>query len=205
MGIVKAHLAVSLDGYIAGPNAGPGNPLGDGGERVHEWVYELAVWRGAQGLTGGEHNRDNEILTEATASVGATIMGRRMFDTGEEPWGDSPPFHTDVFVLTSSPREPLVREGGTTFIFVTDGIDGAMELARAAAGDQDISVAGGAETIRRFLRAGLLDELLIHQSPVVLGGGVRLFDGPDLADVRLEPVRVDGTTSVTHLHYRAAR
>ena len=205
MGIVKTRLAVSLDGYIAGPNAGPENPLGDGGPRVHEWVYGLAVWRAMQGLEDGLHNRDDEILAEATAGVGAVIMGRRMFDTGEEPWGENPPFHAPVFVLTSSPRAPLVRQGGTTFTFVTEGLDRAMDRARTAAGDQDISVAGGAETVQRFLQAGLLDELLVHQTTVVLGGGVRLFDGPALANVRLEPVRVEGSRSVTHLRYRPVR
>lgn len=205
MGIVKAQLSMSLDGYIAGPNAGPGNPLGDGGERVHEWVYGLASWREPQGLEGGERNRDSELLAQANSSIGATIMGRRMFDTSEEPWGDDPPFHTPVFVLTSVPREPLARAGGTTFTFVTDGLDRAMELARAAADDQNISVAGGADTVRRFLVAGLLDELQIHVSPFFLGTGIQLFDGPGLGPVQLEPVRVEGSARVAHLHYRAIR
>lgn len=205
MGIIKARLAMSLDGYITGPNPGRDNPLGDGGERIHEWVFPLAGWQHEHGLEGGEQNRDSEIVAEANQRVGAVIMGRRMLESGEEPWGEEPPFHAPVFVLTSTPREPLVRKGGTTFAFITDGPERALEMARQAAGEQDISIAGGAETVRWFLREGELDELLIHLSPIMLGDGVRLFDGPDMPTVRLAPVEVHGSEAVTHLRYRPVR
>ena len=154
---VFAQLAVSLDGYVAGPNDGRGNPLGDRGETVHAWVYSLATRRERQGLTGGR--------------TGATVMGRRTFDNGEEPWGREPPFRTPVFVVTNRAREPLRREGGTTFTFVTEGLESAVERARAAAGARDVRVAGGADVLQQTLAAGLLDELELRLAPVFLGGG----------------------------------
>ena len=188
---VFAQLAVSLDGYVAGPNDGRGNPLGDRGERVHAWVYSLATRRERQGLTGGRS--------------GATVMGRRTFDNGEEPWGREPPFRTPVFVVTSRAREPLRREGGTTFTFVTEGLESAVERARAAAGAKDVRVAGGADVLQQTLAAGLLDELELHLAPVFLGGGVRLFDRPELAGVRLEQTRVVNSPRVARLGYHLNR
>ena len=188
---VFAQLAVSLDGYVAGPNDGRGNPLGDRGETVHAWVYSLATRRERQGLTGGR--------------TGATVMGRRTFDNGEEPWGREPPFRTPVFVVTNRAREPLRREGGTIFIFVTEGLESAVERARAAAGAKDVRVAGGADVLQQTLAAGLLDELELHLAPVFLGGGVRLFDRPELAGVCLEQTRVVDSPRVAHLGYHLYR
>lgn len=200
---VTLDMSMSLDGFITGPDAGVEQPLGDGGERLHEWVYGLSSWRERHGLAGGEADRDAELLDEAFTSVGATVMGREMFDVGEVPWGDEPPFHVPVLVLTHRPRDPLVKDGGTTFTFVTDGVESALAQARVAAGDRDVSVAGGAKTVQQFLRAGLLDELQIHVVPVLLGAGTRLFDGLD--GIELEPERVIASADVTHLRFRVVR
>ena len=202
---VFAQLAVSLDGYVAGPNDGRGNPLGDRGETVHAWVYSLAAWRERQGLAGGRNGIDDDLVAAGCARAGATVMGRRMFDNGEEPWGREPPFRAPVFVLTNRAREPLRREGGTTFTFVTEGLESAVERARVAAGAGDVRVAGGADVLQQCLAAGLLDELELHLAPVFLGGGVRLFDRPELAGVRLEPGRVVAAPGVAHLGYHLIR
>jgi dihydrofolate reductase len=192
---------MSLDGFVAGPNDGPELPLGEGGERLHEWVFGLASWREPHGLDGGETNKDSEILDEALNAAGAIVVGRRMFDNAGG-WGDNPPFHKPVFVLTHEVRENLAKEGGTTFTFVSDGIESALEQAKAAAADKDVSVAGGANTIQQYLRAGLLDEMQIHVAPLLLGGGIRLFEhlGPD--QVGLESTRVIASPHVTHLRFR---
>lgn len=196
---------MSLDGYIAGPNAGPEKPLGEGGERLHQWVYRLESWRKQHGMEGGQTGRDSEIQEEAFRNVGAVLMGRRMFDEGEEPWGDNPPFHVPVFVLTHNPRETLVKEGGTTFTFVGEGIESALAQARDAAGDEDIAIAGGASAIRQYLEAGLLDEIQIHLVPVLLGGGTRLFDEFDDEHIELERLRVVDSPTVTHLKFAFAK
>ncbi len=200
-GRVVVDITMSLDGFIAGPNDGPENPLGDGGERLHEWVYDLAAWREPHGLAGGETNRDSEIMDEAFKQTGAVVLGRRMFDLAKG-WGDNPPFHVPVFVLTHESREELVKEGGTTFTFVTDGIESALEQAREAAGDKDVSIAGGANTIQQFLNSGLLDEMQIHVAPMLLGDGVRLFDQTKTGHSQLEKTRVIDSPQVTHLQYR---
>jgi dihydrofolate reductase len=201
---VHASIAVSLDGFVTGPDDSVEAPLGEGGERLHEWLYELASWREQHGREGGQRDAASELLEESFARTGAIVMGRRMFDHAEGPWGDEPPFHLPVFVVTHRPRERLEKQGGTTFTFVTEGIGRALELARAAAGDRDVSVAGGAGVIDQFLRAGLLDELELHVVPIFLGGGVRLFDGAGLDDLRLEPTRVVDSPAVTHIRYRVA-
>lgn len=201
MGKVKADISMSLDGYIAGPNAGREKPLGEGGERLHQWVYQLESWREQHGLQGGEASRDSEIQEEAFSNVGAVLMGRRMFDEGEEPWGDNPPFHVPVFVLTHNPREKLVKEGGTTFTFVGEGIESALEQARDAAGDENIAIAGGASAIWQYLEAGLLDEIQIHLVPVLLGG-TRLFDEFNDEHIEFERLRVVDSPTVTHLNFR---
>lgn len=193
---------MSLDGYIAGPNAGPEKPLGEGGERLHQWVYRLESWREQHGLEGGEASRDSEIQEEAFRNVGAVLMGRRMFAEGEEPWGDNPPFHVPVFVLTQNPQETLVKEGGTTFTFVAEGIENALQQARDAAGDRDIAIAGGASAIRQYLKAGLLDEIEIHLVPVLFGSGTRLFDEFHGEHIELERLRVVDSPTVTHLKFR---
>ena len=204
MGRVTVDITTSLDGFIAGPNDGPELGLGEGGERLHQWVYELASWREPHGLAGGKTNRDSEILDEAMSAAGAIIVGRRMFDNAQE-WGENPPFHMPVFVLTHEAREPEAKEGGTTFTFVNDGIESALEQARAAAGDKNVSVGGGANTIQQFLRAGFLDELQIHITPVLLGGGIRLFDDLGSEHIELEQTRVIESPAVTHLRYRVNR
>ncbi|MGW0774806.1 dihydrofolate reductase family protein [Streptomyces sp. NPDC002835] len=199
---VTADLAVSLDGYVAGTDIGPDNPGGNGAQALFEWIHNLASWRERQGMTGGEDNEDSEIMREWFDATGAVVMGRTMYDTGEVPWGDDPPFRTPVFVLTHRPRRPLVKEGGTTFTFVTDGIHSALEQARAAAGGRNVDIAGGAATVQQYLRAGLIDELQLHVVPVLMGAGLRLLD--DLGDQqrRLETVRVVSTPRATHLKYR---
>src|SRR5438132_14411291 len=193
-------ITMSLDGFVAGPNQTLEHPLGEGGERLHEWVYGLRAWRESHGLAGGETNSDSELVEEHVRRTGAVVMGRRMFSGGAGPWkddpnadawwGDDPPFHVPVFVLTNHPRETVVKEGGTTFTFVTDGIESALEQARAAAGDKDVSLAGGADVAQQYLRAGLLDELQIHVAPLLLGGGVRLFDDLGAEPIALQPTRV---------------
>jgi len=199
---VFADLGMSLDGFIAGPNAGPHNALGDGGARIYQWAYQLQAWRERLGRSGGETDRDNEIAEEKFARAGAHVMGRRMFDEGEAGWPDPPPFGAPVFVLTHHPREPWERQGGTTFYFVTDGIESAVEQPRAAGDGKDVQLSGGGETIREGLDAGLLDELQIHLAPVLIGAGVRLFEGLRQDTVVLEPTRVVGSPSVTHIRYR---
>jgi dihydrofolate reductase len=202
---VIVDMGMSLDGFIAGPNAGPGNPLGDGGMRIHQWTFDVEAWRERQSLRGGKTNRDHEVVEEANARVGAFVMGRRMFDEGEVGWPDPPPFRAPVFVLTNDAREPWVRQGGTTFTFVTDGIERALEQARAAAGGKDVRIAGGANVIQQYLSAGLVDEIQIHLAPVLLGDGVRLFDGIDPKGIQLERSRVIDSPRVTHLKYRVVR
>ncbi|MGH3115627.1 MAG: dihydrofolate reductase family protein [Gaiellales bacterium] len=204
MGKVVVDITTSLDGFIAGPNDGPELPLGDGGERLHQWVYELASWREPHGLAGGKTNRDSEVLDEAFRTTGAVVVGRRMFDNARG-WGDNPPFHMPVFVLTHEAREKVAKEGGTTFTFVNDGIESALEQARAAAGDKNVSVGGGANTIQQYLRAGLLDEVQIHIAPMLLGSGIRLFERLDTEPIELERTRVIDSPAVTHLRFCVAK
>ncbi|HEX6457260.1 MAG TPA: dihydrofolate reductase family protein [Solirubrobacterales bacterium] len=194
---VKCQISISADGFLAGPNQSEENPLGEGGMALHEWVLKLAAWREPHGREGGEVNASSEVFEEASADTGAVVMGRNMFGPVRGPWteplwngwwGDEPPFHVPVFVLTHYEREPLTL-GETTFHFVTEGPERAVELAREAAGDEDVSVGGGGETIQQLIRAGLLDELLVNQVPVILGGGTRLFDGIP-PSVKLEQQRV---------------
>jgi dihydrofolate reductase len=216
MARLTLDISMSLDGFIAGPNQTLEQPLGEGGEGLHEWAFRLASWREPHGLSGGETNvADDEVVAETIQATGAVVMGRRMFSGGKGPWaddpntdawwGDNPPFHVPVFVLTHHPRETVIKEGGTSFTFVTDGIEAALEQARAAAGDKDVSLAGGADVVQQYLNAALLDELQIHLAPVFLGGGVRLFDrlGPD--PIELEATRVIESPTVTHLRYRVVK
>jgi dihydrofolate reductase len=204
-------ISMSLDGFVAGPNATLEEPLGAGGERLHDWVLRLASWRETHGLDGGETGPDDELVRGRSERVGATIMGRRMFSGGagaweDDPnadawWGDNPPFHHPVFVLTHHPRETVVKEGGTTFYFVNDGIESALEQARAVAEDQDVALGGGASVAQQYLRAGHLDELHIHVAPILLGGGVSLFGelGTDAPPLKL--TKVVESPFVTHLSY----
>ncbi|MCA1707677.1 MAG: dihydrofolate reductase family protein [Actinobacteria bacterium] len=204
MGKVVVDITTSLDGFIAGPNDGPEVPLGEGGERLHQWVYDLASWREPHGLAGGKTNRDSEVLDEAFKSAGAIVVGRRMFDNAQG-WGENPPFHMPVFVLTHEARETEAKEGGTTFTFVTDGIESALGQARAAAGDKNVSVGGGANTIQQFLKAGLLDEIQIHIAPLLLGDGIRLFEHLSTEKIELERTRVIDSPDVIHLRFRVVK
>jgi dihydrofolate reductase len=201
---VVVDITMSLDGYIAGPNDGPELPLGAGGEKLHEWVFGLASWREPHGLEGGETNRDSEVVEEAIGNIGAVILGRRMFDNAAG-WGDIPPFHVPVFVLTHAAREREVKDGGTTFTFVTEGVQSAFEQAKAAAAGKNISIAGGGNTVQQFFAAGLIDEIQIHVAPLLLGGGVRLFGDLGSDDVKLESTRVIESPAVTHLKYRVVK
>lgn len=202
-GKVFADMSMSLDGYIAGPNDGPDNGLGDGGEALHEWIYGLKSWREPHKLQGGDTNQDDAVMKEAFGRPGAFIMGRRMFDNAEEAWGDEPPFQRPVFVLTHRKREPLVKKGGTTFTFVTDGIESALSQAREAANGKDVAVAG-ANAIQQFINAGLLDEIQVDLVPIVLGGGVPLFANLD-DRVRFGKTRAVDSPAVTHLWYRVLK
>ncbi|MGH3037642.1 MAG: dihydrofolate reductase family protein [Gaiellaceae bacterium] len=203
MGKVFLDITTSLDGFVAGPNDGLELPLGAGGERLHEWATRLASWRAPHGLEGGETNSSSEILEEAVQASGAIVLGKRMFDNAQG-WGENPPFHKPVFVLTHKAREPLAKDGGTTFTFVTDGVESAVEQARAAASGKDVGIGGGASVAQQCLRAGLLDELQIHVAPLLLGGGLRLFE--DVGElIELEPTRVVESPGVTHLRYRVVR
>jgi dihydrofolate reductase len=206
-------ISVSLDGFVAGPNQTLEDPLGENGEMLHDWVVATKQFSDAHGREGGETGVDNEVGAEHLAGKGASIMGRHMFSGGEGPWendpkatgwwGDNPPFHHPVFVLTSHAREPLEMEGGTTFHFITDGVASALEQARAAAGDQDVSLAGGGQAISQYLRAGLVDELQLHVVPLFLGSGARLFENHEPnAPGKLELTRaVESPTGVMHLKY----
>jgi dihydrofolate reductase len=205
MTTIFAQISMSLDGYTAGPNDGPEHPLGENGESLHEWIVKLDSWRRQHGLEGGEENPASALVEEYVTGVGATILGRRMFDLGEPHWGQTPPYHTPVFVVTHRPRPPLPREGGTTYHFVTDGITSALEQARAAAGEKKISVAGGANVINQFIDAGLLDELHLHIVPILLGGGARMFDGLPPTLHGFERTRLVESPGATHVTYRLSR
>jgi dihydrofolate reductase len=207
---LRFKIAMSLDGYAAGPRQSRDNPLGVGGERLHEWVFPLAAWRAMHGLEGGEVNASNRVVEESLANIGATIMGRNMFGGHPGPWdarkpwngwwGDNPPFHHPVFVLTHHARPPLVLEGGNTFTFVRDGIESALDQARRAARGKDVSLAGGAKAAQQYLNAGLVDEMEISLVPTLLGAGDRLFEGVrDLGGLR--PVRTVAARDVTHLKF----
>jgi dihydrofolate reductase len=213
MAKLRFQISMSLDGFVAGPNQSEEHPLGEGGMQLHEWVFKLEAWRKPHGREGGEVNASSEVIEESLENVGATVMGRNMFGGGPGPWGedpwdgwwgDDPPFHTPVFVLTHHEREPLAKQGGTTFTFVTDGIESALEQAKEAAGGKDVALGGGASAAQQYLAAGLIDEMQLNVVPVLLGAGTRLFEGIPDADVKLEPVRVIETPDVTHLKYRVA-
>jgi dihydrofolate reductase len=208
---VRFEISMSVDGFVAGPNPSEEHPLGEGGMQLHDWVFKLAAWRKPHGREGGEVNASSKILEESLDNTGATVMGRNMFGGGPGPWGadpwdgwwgEDPPFHTPVFVLTHHEREPLEKQGGTTFTFVTDGIESALELAKEAADGKDVALGGGANVVQQYLAAGLVDELQLNVVPVLLGDGTRLFDKIVGADVKLEPVRVVEAPGVTHLKYR---
>lgn len=208
MSKVRAHIAVSIDGYVAGPNQTLENPLGDNGERLHDWMVALQAWRVRHGREGGEVNASSRVVEERS-NVGAEIMGRGKFGGGPGPWaddpwrgwwGDDPPFHMPVFVVTHYEREPLTLSD-TTYTFVTDGIESALDQARAAAEGKDVLLGGGADVINQYLAARLVDEIELDVVPLILGGGARLFEGVE-PSVELEQIRVVEAPGVAHLKYR---
>ena len=214
MSKLRCQISISLDGFVAGPNQSKENPLGEGGEQLHEWVFPLAAWRKPHGMEGGEVNESSRIIEESLEHIGAAVMGRNMFgppgggDWGDGEWkgwwGDDPPYHYPVFILTHHPRDHVVMEGGTTFHFVTDGPESALEQAREAAGGKDVGLWGGGQTVQQYLAAGLLDELELHVAPVLLGDGARIFDVGN-AGVQLEQIRAVEAPGVTHLTYRVVK
>jgi dihydrofolate reductase len=208
---LRLNITISLDGYIAGPNQSVKNPLGEGGEKLHEWAFAVRAFRERHGMEGGATGSDNDIAAEYFENIGATIMGRRMFGGGEGPWGknpwngwwgDDPPFHMPVFVLTHHARDALEMQGGTTFHFVTEGIHVALDRAKEAAQGKDITLGGGADVARQYLKAALIDEMDIHVVPVLLGAGARLFDNTDGRQTAYECVRVVNSPAVSHYKYR---
>jgi dihydrofolate reductase len=202
MSQVFVHLGISLDGYIAGPNRGPKNPLGDEGTTIHSWMFKQRAFSRAHGMgDAGETGPDNRILEALVARIGANILGKRMFEEGEANWPEEAPFHGPVFVLTKEKRDPWVRKGGTTFYFVNDGIERALERAREVAGKKDIRISGGRDVVLQYLHAGLVDELSLAISPVLLGQGLRLFDGIDKRKVAFEVVEAIHSPDVTHVRY----
>ncbi|HEV2907207.1 MAG TPA: dihydrofolate reductase family protein [Actinomycetota bacterium] len=213
MSTIRFQLAVSLDGYSAGPDQSEENPLGVGGEDLHGWIVELEAWRKPHGQEGGEVNASTPVVEELQSNVGASVMGRNMFGGGPGPWredppwngwwGDNPPFHTPVFVLTHHPRRRLEMEGGTTFIFVTEGIESALDQAKQAAAGRDVVIGGGADVIQQYLVAGLVDEFQLHIAPIVLGAGKRLLD--NVGNLELEQVRVIEAPGVSHIKYRIVK
>jgi dihydrofolate reductase len=214
MSDLRCFMSMSLDGFVAGPSQGTEDPLGVGGVQLHEWIFPLAAWRERHGQEGGEVNASTPVVERRAANVGAVVMGRNMFGGGPGPWGDNPwrgfwgedpPYHAPVFVLTHHAREPLEMEGGTTFHFVTDGIDSALEQANDAAGDKHVSLAGGANLLQQYLAAGLVDELDISVVPILLGAGERLFENLGPEPPRLEQVDVVAAPGVTHVRCRPVK
>jgi dihydrofolate reductase len=213
MSKVRAHISMSLDGYVAGPNQSEEIPLGEGGEQLHDWVVKLKAWREQHGREGGEENASTQVVEDEKAGVGADIMGRGMFGPpgggpwGDDPWqgwwGDDPPFHMPVFVVTHHEREPLTLSD-TTFTFVTDGIESVLAQAKEAAGDKDVFISGGADVINQYLAAGAVDEVELHVVPILLGAGERIFEGVG-PDLKLEQLRAVEAPGVAHLTYRVVK
>jgi dihydrofolate reductase len=211
MGKVKVSMAMSLDGFVAGPDPTLEEPLGRGGMQLHQWLLGLEIFRRTHGEEGGEVNASTPVVEDSLDEVGAFVMGRNMFGGGPGEWdeswqgwwGEDPPYHAPVFVLTSHPREPLPMEGGTTFFFVTDGIESALDQAREAAKGKDVLIAGGANAVQQYLAAGLIDELTLSIAPVLLGGGTPLFAKGESAE--LEQIAAIEAPGVTHLRYRVRR
>lgn len=211
MSKLKLQITMSIDGFVAGPDQSEDNPLGRGGEDLHGWAVELESFNRAHGRSGGEVNASTPVIEEMFDNVGAVIMGRNMFGPVRGPWGDEdwrgwwgddPPYHMPVYVLTHHEREPLEMEGGTTFHFVTDGIESALEQARGVAGDKDVLVIGGASALQQYLAAGLVDEMLLSVVPLLLGGGERLLDNLGDPPPALEQIEAIPAPGVTHIRYR---
>ncbi|HEY4157097.1 MAG TPA: dihydrofolate reductase family protein [Polyangiaceae bacterium] len=215
MSKVRAHLGITLDGYVTGPNQSPEKPFGDGAEHMNDWLFALASARKLFGQEGGETGPSDDVFRERLENVGAVVMGRKMFGGGPGPWGharwgneqwngwwgEDPPYHAPVFVLTHHARASVAMKGGTTFHFMTEGAEHAFAQAKTAAGTADVLIAGGAHTVQQYLGAGLIDELELHLVPMLLGAGERLFDGVTQSRTRLEQIRVVAGNGVTHLKY----
>jgi len=208
---LRFNITMSTDGYVAGPRQSVENPLGEGGGQLHQWAFAVRTFRQMHGMEGGDTGPDDEIAAELVANIGGTIMGRRMFGGGDGPWGanpwkgwwgENPPFHTPVFVLTHHARKPLEMQGGTTFHFVTEGIHAALDRAKKAAGGRDVALGGGGDVAQQYLKAGLIDEMEIHIVPLLLGSGVRLFENTDERQKEYEFVRVVNSPTVAHYKYR---
>ncbi len=214
MSKLRVHnFAISLDGFGAGADQSPEIPLGVGGERLHEWIFETRYWRSMLGEEGGDEGLDNQFLVHGDEDIGATIMGRNMFGPirGDWPdeqwrgwWGDNPPYHHPVFVLTHHPRDPVEMQGGTTFHFVTDGIESALDQAFHAANGQDVRLGGGVSTIQQYMRVGLVDEIHVAIVPILLGAGERLFDQLDAAIDGYQYVEIVSSSAVAHVRLARA-
>lgn len=195
MGRVILKMSMSLDGFIAGSNIRPGEPMGDGGEKLHEWMF------------AADDNDENlkDYKTDFFELTGAYVMGERTFELGLKPWGDNPPFHAPCFVLSGEPRETITKDGGTSYTFVTDGIESALKQAREAAGNKNVIIMGGANAAQQYLNAGLLDEIHLHLVHILLGGGTRLFDQLTITPTMLERIAVADAPDVTHLKFRVRK
>jgi dihydrofolate reductase len=211
MSRLRLGITMSLDGFVAGPDQSEQNPLGVGGMELHEWFFPLEAFRKMHGEEGGDVNASSAVVDERRANIGATIMGRNMFGGGVGPWGhdpwqgwwgDDPPYHNPVFVVTHHAREPLAMKGGTTFHFVTDGIESALTQARDAARGQDIWLAGGASAVNQYLAAGVVDEIDVSIAPVIVGEGARLFEGLERGSLKLTQVGAVDAPGVTHIKYQ---
>lgn len=198
-------ITMSLDGYIAGPDDSAEHPIGLDGELLHEWIINLRSWRETHGLEGGDDSEAGDELRALIDSTGATIMGHRMFEMGFPSWGDTPPFHQPVFILTHHPRDPIPMQGGTTYHFVTDGPEHALQLAREAAGNKHVHISGGAKCVQHYLNAGLVDHFTIHIAPILLRSGARLFEDTARGAVRLEVLSAREDGGWLHVHYRYPR
>ena len=214
MSKVRVHMMKSVDGYTAGPNQSPDKPFGDIPEGFLSWVFEQKSFCQDHGMEGGKDGPSSDVLGETSANLGATIIGRNMFGGGTGPWpkpawtgwwGENPPYHTPVFIITHHPREPLVMQGGTTFHFVTDGIESALDKARAAAGERDIRIGGGANVVNQYLAAGLVDEIELHVVPYILGDGARLLEDLGSPPPGLELIRAVTSPEATHIKYHVIK
>jgi len=203
MGKVFFDVGITVDGYIAGPNGGPNNPLGDGGLNIHDWMFRQKSFRVHLGIEGGEeNNNDNDIIEKTFNRIGANIMGLHMFEEGEANWPEEAPFHTPVYVLTHQQREPWQRKGGTTFYFTNEPIRAVLEKAKKDSGEKDVRISGGASVIQQYLNAGLIDEFSIHIAPMLMGNGIRLFKNLQKEKFSFEISNVIQSPAVTHIFYK---
>lgn len=203
MGKVFFDVGITIDGYIAGPNRRPDNPLGDGGLSIHDWMFKQKSFREHVGMEGGEeNNNDNDIIGRIFNRIGANIMGRHMFEEGEANWPEEAPFHTPVYVLTQQRREPWERKGGTIFYFTNESLDLILKKAKKDAGEKDVRISGGASVIQQYLNAGFIDEFSIHIAPILMGEGIRLFENLRKDNFSFEIDNAVQSPDVTHIFYR---